>query len=182
MRIHLDQLTETELLLEFEEKPQTFPVLADLIRQKECDVIAPIKIRLRVYQVSDIVEVEGNLEARIRLSCSRCLQDYETQLASDFSLTYTRGVADGIAASSPQKELELKAQDLGVIFFNGEEIDFIEGIQEQAVMALPLKPLCQPQCQGLCPNCGADLNREDCTCDRTPKNSQFAALKNVKWD
>jgi len=182
MRIHLDQLTERELLLEFEEKPETFPVLADMIKQKECDVLVPIKIRLRVYKVRDIVEVEGNLETRVRLVCSRCLQEYEAQMASDFSLTYTRDVADGIAASNHHKELELTAQDLGLIFFNGEEIDLIEGIQEQAVLALPLQPLCQQQCKGLCSKCGADLNKEDCTCDRTPKNSQFAALKNLKWN
>ncbi|MGD8762917.1 MAG: DUF177 domain-containing protein [Desulfobacteraceae bacterium] len=182
MRIHLDQLTERELLLEFEEKPETFPVLADMIKQKECDVLVPIKIRLRIYQISDIIEVEGNLETRVRLFCSRCLQAYETQLASRFDLTYTRSIPEDIEASDHQKELELKAQDLGLIFFNGEEIDLTEGIQEQAVLAFPIRPLCQQQCKGLCSKCGADLNRENCTCHRTPKNSQFAVLKNLKWD
>jgi uncharacterized protein len=182
MHIHLDQLNQRELLLEFEEKPETFPVIADMIKQKECDVLAPIKIRLRVYQVSDIIEVEGNLETRIRLFCSRCLQAYETPLASRFDLTYTPSISDDIEAFDHQKELELKAQDLGLIFFNGEEIDLMEGIQEQAVLAIPTQPLCQHRCKGLCSKCGADLNEVDCGCDRKPQNSQFSALKNLKWD
>jgi uncharacterized protein len=182
MRIHLDQLNQRELLLEFEEKPGTFPVLADMIKQKECDVLVPIKIRLRVYQVSDIIEVEGSLETRIRLLCSRCLQVYETKLASRFDLTYTRSISDDIEAFDHHKEIELKAQDLGLIFFNGEEIDLTEGIQEQAVLAFPIQPLCQHRCKGLCSKCGADLNQGDCGCDRRSLNSQFAALKNLKWD
>jgi uncharacterized protein len=182
MRIHLDQLNQRELLLEFEEKPETFPVLADMIKQKECDVLAPIKIRLRVYRVSDIIEVEGNLETRIRLFCSRCLQAYEMQLASRFDLTYTRSISDDIEAFDHHKEVELKAQDLGLIFFKGEEIDLKEGIQEQAVLAFPIQPLCQQRCKGLCSRCGADLNQGDCGCDRGSQNSQFAALKNLKWD
>ena len=182
MRIHLDQLNQKELLLEFEEKPETFPVLADMIKQKECDILVPIKIRLRVYQVSDIIEVEGDLATRIRLFCSRCLQEFETQLASRFDLTYTRSISDETEGLGHDKELELKAQDLGLIFFNGEEIDLMEGIQEQAVLAFPIQPLCQHRCKGLCPKCGANLNKGDCECDRRSLNSQFAVLKNLKLD
>ena len=72
--------------------------------------------------------------------------------------------------------------DEGVIFFNGEEIDLMEGIQEQAVLAFPIQPLCQHHCKGLCPKCGANLNKGDCGCDRRSRNSQFAVLKNLKWD
>ncbi|UCG07391.1 MAG: hypothetical protein JSV83_01680 [Desulfobacterales bacterium] len=61
IRIHAEELKEKELLLEFKEKPETFPVLADMIKQKECEVLVPIEIRVRVYQVGDIVEVEGKL-------------------------------------------------------------------------------------------------------------------------
>ena len=182
MRIQLDQLNQKELLLEFEEKPETFPVLADMIKQREYDFLVPIKTRLRVYQVSDIIEVEGSLETRIRLLCSRCLQAYETRLAARFDLTYTQSVSEETQAFDHHKEIELKAQDLGLILFNGEEIDLTEGIQEQAVLALPIQPLCRQHCKGLCSKCGADLNEGDCSCDRRLQNSQFAALKNLKLD
>ena len=182
MRVHLDQLHQRELLLEFQESPETFPVLADMIEQKECDVLDPIKVRLRVYQVSDIVEVEGDLETRIRLFCSRCLRAFATPLTSRFDLTYTRSISGDSDMSEHQQELELKAQDLGLIVFDGDEIDFLDGVQEQAVLAFPIQPLCQPSCKGLCSKCGADLNTGDCGCDRRPPSGQFAALKKLKLD
>lgn len=181
IRIHPEELKEKELLLEFKEKPETFPVLADMIKQKECEVLIPIEIRVRVYQVGDIVEVEGKLETRVRLACSRCLKEYETRLASAFELTYTRDVSSSIEAVD-HKEVELKAQEMGLIFFNGEQIDLMEGIQEQIVLAFPIQPLCQRHCKGLCSKCGADLNNGDCGCDRTPLNSKFSALRNLKLD
>ena len=115
-------------------------------------------------------------------ACSRCLQAYETQLATRFDLTYTRSISHDTETFDQHKEIELKAQDLGLIFFNGEEIDLMEGIQEQAVLAFPIQPLCQHRCKGLCSRCGADLNQGDCGCDRGSLNSQFAALKNLKLD
>ncbi len=59
--------------------------------------------------------------------------------------------------TEPQ-EVELSAEDMGIVNFQGEIINLKNTIQEQVVMEFPLKALCKPDCKGLCPICGADLN------------------------
>ena len=48
------------------------------------------------------------------------------------------------------------------------------------VLMVPLKPLCQEDCRGLCPICGANLNRETCSCQAEKSDSPFAALAKLK--
>lgn len=181
MRIHIDQLKDKALWLEFEERADIFPVLTNMIKKNECEFAAPIKTRLRAIRVGDIVEVEGNIETSMRLACSRCLNDFETRLASRFALTYSReSPAD--TEEFGEKEIELSANDMGLIYFSGEEINLLHGIQEQIVMALPLQPLCQESCKGLCSICGANLNEGSCGCAQTPLRSKLAALQNIKLE
>ena len=54
MEIHIDQLIDTELKLEFEEKPESFPVLAEMIQKGEFDFSAPVKTRLRVFRIGNL--------------------------------------------------------------------------------------------------------------------------------
>jgi len=179
MRVHIDQLKDKALWLEFEESPDIFPVLTNMIKKNECQFLTPIKTRLRAIRVGDIVEVEGSIETSVRLTCGRCLKDFKTQLASRFALTYVReSPAD--TEKFDEKEIELNADDMGLIYFRDEEINLLDGIQEQVVMALPLQPLCQESCKGLCPTCGANLNEGSCGCARTPLNTKLAALQNIK--
>lgn len=178
MRIHIDQIKDVGLWLDFEEKPETFPVLADMIRKNECKFLAPIRARLKTIRVADIVEVEGNIETSVRLTCGRCLKEFETILESRFALSYTPEVA-GASDESQESEVELNAEDLGLIYFRGKEIDLHPGIQEQVVMAFPMQPLCGEGCRGLCPKCGKNLDNGDCGCDRAHFDNPFAILQNL---
>lgn len=178
MQIRIDQLIDTELNLEFEEQPESFPVLAEMIKSGELDFPAPVKTRLRIFRIGDFIEVEGLFETATRLVCGRCLKEFETQLASEIALTYTRkNIA--MREDLSRNEVELSPEDAGLITFRGDKIDLREGLQEQIVMALPVRPLCRDNCKGLCPQCGADLNKGACGCDRTPANNQFSALKKL---
>ena len=179
MEIHIDQLIDTELRLEFEEKPESFPVLAEMIKREECGFAAPIRSRLRAFRVGDIIEVEGVFETATRLACGRCLEEFETRLASDIALTYTPESPDNRDDLS-RDEIELTPEAAGLITFSGDRIDLREGVQEQIVMAIPVRPLCHEHCKGLCPQCGANLNHGDCGCDQAPPNTQFSALKKLK--
>jgi uncharacterized protein len=69
---------------------------------------------------------------------------------------------------------------MGLIPFAGEEIDLREVVQEQVIMAMPLRPLCDEACRGLCQNCGADLNEGSCACPPTDFSIKFSALKSFK--
>jgi len=182
MQIHIEQIKGEGLTLEFEETADTFPVLTDMVDKGVCEFLIPIKTTLRALRIGDMVEIEGDINTSIRLTCGHCLKSFETSLKSRFSLTYRHREPGEKEKYSELKEFELKAEDMGLIYFRGEDINLQEEIQEQVVMAFPLSALCRRDCKGLCPKCGANLNDGDCSCDRTPPAGKFVVLKNLKLE
>jgi uncharacterized protein len=179
--LHIEQIKEKSLALKFEEGPQTFPVLKEMAQTEECIFLDPIKLSLNAVRIGALVEVKGDFHTTVRLVCGRCLREFETSLKSRFSLIYAKQLP-GQGEDSDQEEVELSAQEIGLIYFRGEEINLQDGIQEQVVMAFPLRPLCSEDCKGLCPICGTDLNNDNCSCRRNAANSKFAVLKDLKID
>jgi uncharacterized protein len=181
MEIHIEQIKQEGLALEFEKSVETFPVLAEMVANGECEFAAPIRTALRVLRIGDMVEIDGDIETSVRLPCSRCLQPFETTLNSHFAFTYMRRATDVIEETELQ-EVELSAENMGIVYFQGQKIDLKDTIQEQVVMEFPLRALCKQDCKGLCPKCGADLNETPCNCDRRSSPGKFAVLKNMKLE
>ena len=177
--LHVEQIKEKEFSHEFEENPQVFPIIAEMVKNRQCEFLKPLNIRLKAFRVRELFGVQGTLRTSIRLPCSRCLKDFDTPLASDFELTYTKEMP-GLMDIFDEEEIELKVEEIGMIYFKGEEINLQQGIQEQVVMAFPLQPLCDENCKGLCPRCGSDLNQGDCGCKVELSTNKFAALKNLR--
>ena len=63
-------------------------------------------------------------------------------------------------------------------------IDLVPLVEQALLLELPLVPLCDDDCRGLCPRCGANLNEGPCQCDDGPvgEDNPFAALKDFKFD
>ena len=181
LRLHIDHIPENGLDFESEEPPKSFPVLSEMTDAGECEFTSPIITALRVIPIDDMIEVEGTINTTIRLPCGRCLETFETALTSRFAITYLHREA-GIEVDPDQKEVELSVDEMNLIYYQGEEINLRKAIQEQVIMAFPIKAICSKNCKGLCPKCGANLNREDCGCDQKPLDDKFAALKALKID
>jgi uncharacterized protein len=176
--LHIEQIKDKNLLQDFKENAEAFPILVDMVQNHECEFLEPLKISVRAFRVRELFEVEGTFQTRVRLTCSRCLKDFDLPLESNFALTYTKELPD-MKEASDEEEIELRVADIGLIYFRGEEINLRDGLQEQVVMAFPLRSLCAEACKGLCPQCGADLNQGDCGCKVEPTTNKFAALKDL---
>ena len=74
----------------------------------------------------------------------------------------------------------MSAEEAGLIPYGGDEIDLLEGLQEQVVLSIPYRTLCRDTCKGLCPKCGTDLNQRDCQCREESRDPRFEALKHLK--
>ena len=179
MHLRIKQINEEGLALEFEEQSEFFPVLSEMVNRGECTFIAPIKTAVRATRIDDMIEVKGEVNSQVRRPCGRCLQEYELPLKSRFDLTYVNRIP-GVQEDDEQDEVEISAQEMGLIYFEGEQINLQDGIQEQVILAFPIKALCKKDCKGLCAGCGKDLNKGDCDCDHKPPDPRFAALKNLK--
>ncbi len=119
--------------------------------------------------------VRGRLKGQLTLSCGRCLEDFAAPVEAEFDLL----LVPGPAAVGPDEE-ELSAADLDLDFYSGEMVDLESILREQIILTLPLKPLCAEICRGLCPRCGANLNREACNCQAEKADSPFAKLAKLK--
>jgi len=119
--------------------------------------------------------VRGNLSGQLELTCSRCLEPFTAPAAIDFDLLLVPGPAYAAAAKE-----ELSPDDLDLDYYTGEIVDLESILREQIILMLPLKPLCDESCKGLCPYCGANLNRETCNCKNDAVDSPFARLAKLK--
>jgi len=176
--IHVEQIDAGGVDLRFENQPQEFPVLAEMIARGECKFLKPIQTTIRAVRIADRVEVEGDVRTTVTLPCGRCLKSFQTALNSHFALTFTNR-SEEIAMAAEQDDLELHPEQINRIYYQGEKINLQEAVQEQVVMAFPIRALCSDTCRGLCSQCGADLNAGDCGCSPQTADSRFASLKNL---
>lgn len=175
MKVRVEAIKDKLINLSAVEEVTDYPALAALHEEGECTFLEPLRIELTVAREYDHVRAEGVVETRARLSCSRCLTEYEAVITSSFTIFYIPG-----SNAAQDEEVELAEQDLISVAYSGDEIDFTNEIAEQVLMEIPLKPLCKEECRGLCVICGTDLNLVDCDCSRAPANITFSALQNLK--
>jgi uncharacterized protein len=130
---------------------------------------------VRLEKHGQDILVRGRLAGHLKLACSRCLESFAAPVATDFDLLLVPGPAAGIS-----EDEELSRTDLDLDYYTGEEVDLKSLLREQIILLIPLKPLCDETCKGLCPHCGANLNRETCHCRTEAVNSPFASLAKLK--
>jgi uncharacterized protein len=126
-------------------------------------VAAAVKVRLRgdVYPQGDLFTVSGRCEMRGQLACSRCLEPVRWSTSETFTVEYRRP-----AAAPSDEELGLDGDDLEVIFLEDEQLDLAALASEQVSLALPMRIVCDENCAGLCPQCGANRNADGaCSCE-----------------
>ncbi len=119
--------------------------------------------------------VRGNLSGQLQLACSRCLESFAAPASAEFDLL----LVPGPPAATPADQ-ELSQPDLDLDYYTGEVLDLESLLREQIILMLPLKPLCDETCKGMCPQCGANLNRETCNCQTEAVDSPFAHLAKLK--
>jgi uncharacterized protein len=139
----------------------------------DSDIIrSPIRISLRVEKVGTEVMIRGNLTAEAELQCSRCLNNFHNVLTIPVNVVY-----HPVDELREEEHHEVAADELDMDFYTGDELDIQTLINEQIVLALPMKPLCSDTCKGICPQCGKDLNVENCDCSRHAIDQRLEVLK-----
>lgn len=177
MKFLVDQISDKPVKFHIEETLERFPVLAEMSATGECVFTGPIQGDLSIVREYDHLRVAGLLTAAVTQTCSRCLIEYDAVVKADFTIIFRKGSPHEAA---DEDEIELGEMDLISSVYSGDEIDLTHELEEQLAMEIPLKPLCSESCKGLCPSCGADLNQAACSCDTTPINLKFSALKDFK--
>ncbi|MBF8259035.1 MAG: DUF177 protein [Actinobacteria bacterium] len=118
---------------------------------------------------------DGSFVAEGEGSCDRCAEPVKVTLEKEFHAVLVPGER-GPAGST---NVELHEDDLEIGFYDGAGVEVNDIILEQVALALPVKVLCTEGCRGICPECGADLNRNECGCSGRQADRPFDALRNI---
>ena len=170
MRLDLSHIRQPETSVLRQYKPSAF---AD--QDEDYRVIAPATLAFTVHKDDDRFRLVGALTTTLELRCSRCLEAFTLPVNSAFDLRY---LPEGTAApDADTDDGELADDDTTATYYKDDEIDLGDLMREQIYLALPMKPLCRPDCKGLCPQCGTNLNSDTCQCEARWEDPRLAGLK-----
>jgi uncharacterized protein len=128
-------------------------------------------------QEDGLIQANGEFSADLKLSCGRCLEDFDQKIQGRLNLVF---LPQPMEADSD--ELELTDEDMEVSFYDGGEIDLSEALRDELALSLPMAPLCRPDCQGLCPVCGKPRAEGDCGCENDEQDPRWSKLAGLKMD
>ncbi len=138
-------------------------------------VAAPVELILDVEKAGgDAFRATGRVTTTLMLECGRCLDEFALPVDATFELRYVPA-PDAVEGA----EREITEDDLTTSFYREGSLDVIELMREQFQLALPMKPLCAESCRGLCPECGANLDRTPCGCAPAWEDPRLAVLKGL---
>jgi uncharacterized protein len=138
-------------------------------------MVAPALLSMDVERAGGgAFRVSGTVTTTLEMACGRCLEPFVVPVAASFELRYVPDVEN-----TGEGEREVAEDDLATAYYRDGELDIVEMLREQLQLALPMKPLCQEDCKGLCPECGANRNRTDCGCAPRWDDPRLSALKGL---
>jgi len=149
----------------------------------------------REYEVDEAIDIEGNnsslcgkfsimrtpkgilargtVDTETELTCSRCLSPFKYPLSLTIEEEYfpTNDIISGTPLPMPEEPEAFTIDEHNIL-------DLAEAIRQYTVLAVPMKPLCNKECAGLCPNCGMNLNQASCDCPSKPADPHWEKLAN----
>lgn len=127
-------------------------------------------VRLLIHNEGNkVLTIEGNVFLTIRMSCDRCLTD----VLHTFDFSFTREVDMKETEEERMKNLDEQP------YIEGFQLNVDALIESELFLHMPMKVLCKEDCKGICNRCGANLNRETCSCDDEPKDPRMAAILDI---
>jgi uncharacterized protein len=137
-------------------------------------VVAPVDLAFEIHKDKDKFRLVGTVKTELELGCSRCLEPFRLPVDAPFDIRYLPA-----SEMSTDPESEVEDEDLETSYYRDDQIDLNELLREQFYLVLPMKPLCQADCKGLCPQCGTNWNTGTCTCTTEWEDPRLAALKGL---
>jgi uncharacterized protein len=156
---HALKLTAPELELES----------SDIVDVIDCKVSLDVD-----FHTGEIV-VRGKAESVLKLECARCLEPFEHRMVHN--LAFVIKLARKGELNGPECE---SSDDFFVVSDAVEGFEIAPIVRERILLSLPLKPLCDESCKGLCPQCGVNKNTETCNCTTDRTDERWSGLMELK--
>jgi uncharacterized protein len=109
-------------------------------------------------------------------TCSRCLKPLDELVEINFEEEFVSVLDPRTGQPTPRADLDPDA----FLIDERHTLDLSEAVRQYREVSLLMQPLCRPDCKGLCPDCGADLNEGEHECNPAPVDSRWASLAELK--
>lgn len=111
------------------------------LKPEDVKCLSPLSIQADVQKAENAVIVHAGVQGTYATSCLRCLDPIVSERDDEFDLYFETDPAT-------------------------EYVDVGEELRQEMILEFSMSELCEEDCKGLCPDCGANLNREDCKCEK----------------
>jgi len=168
----IDKLPEAGMKLERVIEGELFDIEGEDVSLNES-----VKLKGELKKVRRDVLFSASIETVATVCCSRCLQATPQSVRCMVKAQF-KPKAEDIQSDS---EIELSSEDCEIEYFEGDVISLVDVVRDGILLSFPAMVLCQENCQGLCPQCGANLNLNSCSCGMDAVvDPRFEKLKQLK--
>jgi uncharacterized protein len=159
---------------------QSVDIAAAELDREEVDRVGDVMVELeaRPGSVEGEYELEGKVDFQADLVCARCLEPYPFVQTAEFALRY-RPLSDR-PEPVEEEEVEIGSEDLDIEYVPDRRVPLRQIAVEQIQLSIPMKPLCEERCLGLCVQCGGNKNRSECSCQENLVDERWDALKGLR--
>lgn len=138
----------------------------------------PLDWHVDITNTGDALLVTGTVDGDAKTSCARCLEDVTFPLTGEIEGYYLIAPDAQAPEDMDDDEFEILPAD--------KKIDLTPLISAALMLEVPLQPLCSDDCKGICPKCGQDLNKGECSCAASGAAiddlNPFAVLRDLSFD
>jgi uncharacterized protein len=122
--------------------------------------LKPLPVQINLFSEGQTVEMKGEVNGDFQTLCSRCGESARSNVKVPISVILKPKKNNG------------DVDDLGYILYSGEVLDCADIIEELLILDIPYAVYCSPECKGLCPDCGINLNTSICSCHEKALEAQ----------
>ena len=142
-----------------------FPFEFDKVKVGDDLLLYDLRGLVNVGRTPQGLFITGDFYGTTSFECARCLKTFDEQIKWNLTELYAFN--------------EKSVSESGLIVPEDGKIDLEPVIRDYALLEIPISPLCKPDCKGLCPVCGQDLNVRDCGHRPQEDESPFSSLKKL---
>jgi uncharacterized protein len=122
----------------------------------------------------DDIRLRAGFWGEFEQLCARCLEPVREPLEGEFDLIFRPG---GVDDEPGERAITEDETEIGYYEESGLLLE--DAVREQVLLTLPSRTLCQEDCKGLCPHCGANRNLTKCECVEKPVDPRLAVLAGI---
>ena len=111
--------------------------------QREINVDEPLDVKVDIYADEEEFVFTGKLKGGYNLACTRCLDQFRYSIETDMEFIIEKSDIDDLA-----------------------HVDLSDKLKENLILTIPSKAICSPDCEGICSQCGQNLNEFSCDCEK----------------